>query len=87
MPGIFLGVKFQAHVFFFLGSQYEAPSDFPSCRLRVPPPPPGDGTLLRHIMIVAKTLIFVEYGVNQSSVFTDFSTLITGSPWISICNY
>ena len=36
MPGIFLGLKFQACVF-FLGLQYEAPSDPPSCILQVPP--------------------------------------------------
>ena len=36
MPGIFLGLKFQACVF-FLGLQYEAPSDPPSCILRIPP--------------------------------------------------
>ena len=36
MPGIFLGIKFQACVV-FLGLQYEALSDPPSCILRVPP--------------------------------------------------
>ena len=36
MPGILGGAKFQDHVFLG-GSQYEAPSDSPSCILRVSP--------------------------------------------------
>ena len=40
MPGIFLGLKFQGCVF-FLGLQYEAPSDPPVMYTSSTPPPPS----------------------------------------------
>ena len=49
MPGIFLGLKFQACVFFWVCNNYEALSEPSSCMLRVPPPPPPRD-IIRHVL-------------------------------------